>query len=223
MYIVINGGGKVASFLARTLLDKSHEVALIEKRPEVAEKLVAELPPRALVIVGDGCDSRYLEDAGIEQADIFVSTTGEDEDNLVSCQLASTSFGVARVLARVNNPKNEKIFHKVGIEAIASTTIISRMIEEEATVGDIRTLWSLRKNDLSIVEVEVSGIAGLPTDVSRKVADIQLPPHTVLAARVRADDVQTVHGSTVLLPGDTVIALTKRGYEDELREALSGR
>ena len=222
MYIVINGGGKVASYLARVMLEKGHDVALIEKRPEVAQKLISELPQSALIIVGDGCDSRYQEDAGTAHADIFVATTGEDEDNLVSCELASVSFNVPRVIARVNNPKNEKIFEAVGIEAIASTTIISRMIEEEATVGDIRTLMSLRKGDLSIVEVELPKNT-LTMGDGRKVAEIKLPKSSVLAARVRAGDVETIHGETMLIPGDTVIALTKRGFEAELKKALTGK
>ncbi|MEN6431182.1 MAG: NAD-binding protein, partial [Coriobacteriales bacterium] len=158
MYVVINGGGKVASYLARQLLDRGHAVALIEKRAEVVDKLAAELPSNPLIIQGDGCDVAYQEDAGVGRADVFVAATGDDDDNLVSCQLAKIAFGVPRAVSRVNNPKNERIFNALGIEAISSTTIISRMIEEETTIGDIRTLTSLRKGKMAIVEVE------LPTD-----------------------------------------------------------
>ncbi len=221
MYIVINGGGKVASYLARTMLDSGHDVVLIEKRAEIVERLVAELPPRALVIHGDGCDSIYQEDAGTGRADIFVASTGDDDDNLVACQLAKVAFGVPRSIARVNNPKNEHIFNALGIEAISSTTIISRMIEEEATVGDIRTLIALRKGNMAIVEIE------LPTDrcvvCDKRVAELDLPNDCVLIAIVRGDEeVVAVRGDTELRPGDTVIAFTAVKRERTLKRILTG-
>ncbi len=222
MYIVINGGGKVASYLARIMVEAGHDVALIEKRAEIVEKLVAELPRRALVIHGDGCDATYQEDAGVGRADVFVASTGDDDDNLVACQLAKVAFAVPRAIARVNNPKNEHIFNALGIEAISSTTIISRMIEEEATVGDIRTLIALRKGNMAIVEIE------LPTDrcvvCNKAVAELDLPSDCILVAIVRGEDdeVVTVHGDTRLQPGDVVIAFTAVSREKQLKKALTG-
>ncbi|MHB9004546.1 MAG: potassium channel family protein [Coriobacteriia bacterium] len=221
MYILINGGGKVASYLARTMLDAGHEVALIEKRIEIVEKLSAELSAKALIIHGDGCDASYQEDAGASHADVFVASTGDDDDNLVACQLAKMAFGVPRAIARVNNPKNERIFNALGIEAISSTTIISRMIEEEATVGDIRTLIALRRGNMAIVEVE------LPTDrcvvCDKEVSSLNLPDDCILVALIRGEeDVITVHGDTLLQPGDTVIAFTNMDRERALKKALTG-
>ncbi len=220
MYVVINGGGKVASYLARQLLENGHSVALIEKREDIAHRLVAELPGRPLVIHGDGCDSVYQEDAGTSRADVFVAATGDDDDNLVACQLAKVAFGVPRSVARVNNPKNEHIFHALGIEAISSTTIISRLIEEEATVGDIRTLMSLRKGNMAIVEVE------LPTDrcvvCDKRVAELNLPGDCLIVAIVRGDEAMAVHGDTTMRPGDTVIAFTNIAHERALKKALTG-
>ena len=220
MYIVINGGGKVASFLARTLLESDHDVALIEKRDEVVEKLASELPARTLIILGDGCDAAYQEDAGVARADVFAAVTGDDDDNLVACQLAKVAFGVPRAVARVNNPKNEHIFNALGIEAISSTSIISRMIEEEATIGDIRTLTTLRKGNMAIVEIE------LPTDrcvvCDKAVASLDLPPDCILVAIVRGEDAMTVHGDTQLQPGDVVIAFTNVARERALKKALTG-
>ncbi|MBN2848013.1 MAG: NAD-binding protein [Coriobacteriia bacterium] len=221
MYVVINGGGKVASYLARQLLERGHGVALIEKRDEVAQKLATELPGDPLIIHGDGCDSMYQEDAGVSRADVFVAATGDDDDNLVACQLAKVAFGVPRTVARVNNPKNESIFHALGIEAISSTTIISRLIEEEATIGDIRTLMALRKGDMAIVEIE------LPVDrcvvCGKKVADLNLPVDCILVALIRGDDVIPVHGDTEMEPGDTVIAFTNVQHERALKKALTGQ
>ncbi|MBS3956888.1 MAG: TrkA family potassium uptake protein [Clostridiales bacterium] len=222
MYIVINGGGKVAAYLARTMLNAGHDVAIIEKRAEIVERLVAELPRHALIIHGDGCDSLFQEDAGTGRADVFVASTGDDDDNLVACQLAKVAFAVPRAIARVNNPKNEHIFNKLGIEAISSTTIISRMIEEEATVGDIRTLIALRKGNMAIVEIE------LPTDqcvvCGKRIADLNLPAECVLVAIVRGEDeVVTVRGDTELQPGDTIIAFTAVERERELKRVLTGK
>jgi len=220
MYVVINGGGKVASYLARQLLENGHAVALIEKRQEIAEKLVTELPGDPLIIHGDGCDSIYQEDAGVSRADVFVAATGDDDDNLVACQLAKIAFGVPRSVARVNNPKNESIFHALGIEAISSTTIISRLIEEEATVGDIRTLSALRKGNMAIVEI------ALPTDrcvvCDKQVAELKLPADCIIVALLRGEDTIPVHGDTVMKPGDVVIAFTKIEHERALKKALTG-
>jgi trk system potassium uptake protein TrkA len=220
VYVVINGGGKVASYLARQLLERNHFVALIEKREEIARKLASELPGDPLIIHGDGCDSVYQEDAGVSRADVFVAATGDDDDNLVACQLAKVAFGVPRAVARVNNPKNESIFHALGIEAISSTTIISRLIEEEATVGDIRTLMALRKGNMVIVEIE------LPVDrcfvCGKQVAALNLPVDCLIIALVRGDDVIAVHGDTEMQPGDTVIAFTNIEHERALKKALTG-
>lgn len=220
MFIVINGGGKVASFLARTLLENGHTLALIEKREAVAEKLAAELPRSPLIILGDGCDVSFQEDAGVGHADVFAAVTGDDDDNLVSCQLAKTAFGVPRCVARVNNPKNQHIFDALGIEAISSTSIIARMIEEEAAIGDMRTLANLRKGNMAVVEIE------LPTDhcvvCDKLVRDLRLPVDCVLFAIVRGDDVITVHGDTTLQAGDVVVAFTAVEHESNLKRALTG-
>ncbi len=221
MYVVINGGGKVASYLARQLLENGHAVALIEKREEIARKLLSELPGQPLIIHGDGCDSVYQDDAGVNRADVFVSATGDDDDNLVACQLAKVAFGVPRAVARVNNPKNEHIFQALGIEAISSTTIISRLIEEEATVGDMRTIMALRKGNMAIVEIE------LPTDrcvvCNKQVAELNLPVDCLIVALVRGEETISVHGDTRMQPGDAVIAFTNIAHERALKKALTGR
>lgn len=220
MYVVINGGGKVASYLARQLLENGHAVAVIEKREEIAQKLITELPGEPLIIHGDGCDSLYQEDAGVSRADVFVSATGDDDDNLVACQLAKVAFGVPRAVARVNNPKNEHIFQTLGVEAISSTTIISRLIEEEATIGDIRTLMALRKGNLAIVEIE------LPVDrcvvCGKKVVDLNLPGDCLIVALIRNEQAMPVHGDTQMEPGDVVIAFTNVAHERALKKALTG-
>ena len=108
MYIVIAGGGKIGSYLAGIMLKSGNEVAVIEQRLATADRLSVQLTGPYLVIHGDGCDSRYQEDAGIRQADVCGSTTGQDDSNLVSCEIAQRVFRVPRCIARVNNPKNER-------------------------------------------------------------------------------------------------------------------
>lgn len=217
MYIVINGGGKVGSFLARTLKKRGHDVAIIERREEICKKLAVEIPG-CLIINGDGCDMEFQKDAGTEHADVFAAVTGDDDDNLVACRLAKAAFNVPRTVARVNNPKNEKIFHELGIDAVSTTTVIAHIIEEEATIGDVITLLPLKKGKLALVEVE------LPTDrckvCNKQVAALGLPEDCVLVSIIRGDDVIIPKGATTLEPGDTVIALTAVDKEEELKQIL---
>lgn len=218
MFIVISGGGKIGSFLAQDLAGKGHDVALLERRAEIIERLARELPRSVLVIAGDGCDAGHLEQAGIARADVFAAVTGEDAANLVSCQLARVGYRVRRAVARVNSPRNERIFHALGIEAISSTTVIGRLIEEEVAVGDILQLISLAKGRLSLVELDLPG-GGCPA-CGRRLADLGLPPETVLAAVLRGTHVFVPHGNTRFEPGDRVIAVMGGGQREALRRAF---
>lgn len=219
MYIIIAGGGKVGQFLANTFSSRERDVVVIERNLEKCEKLAEN--KRILVINGDACDAKYLEDAGIDRADVFAAVTGDDDDNLVACQLAVVTYGVPRAVARINNPGNERIFHELGIDGISSTTVIAKLIEEESSIGDIITLQSLRKGKLALVEVE------LPTDrcivCNKKVKDLGLPRDCVLVAIVRDDEVIIPRGNTELQAGDGVIALTEIEKEERLRDIMLGR
>ena len=220
MYIVIGGGGKIGEFLAQTLLRDGHEVAIIEEDRDVTRRLVEILRGRVMVVHGDCCDSDIQEDAGTRHADILVATTGQDDDNLVACEVAQALYDVPRVIARVNNPKNEAIFRKLGIEGISSTTVISRMISDEAISGDMRTVLSLRQGDLVMFEVELPRRTRLSYEGGVRVADIDLPPGTLLVSVARDDTLETVSGETVLLAGDTVVVCVRSDLEDEARRAL---
>jgi trk system potassium uptake protein TrkA len=221
MYIVINGGGKVGSYLAHNLVKKGHGVAVIEKRSGVLEKLAEELPTRVLLIEGDGCDLKYQEDAGVDHADIFAAVTGNDDDNLVSCQLARAHFAVKRTVARINSPKNEHIFHALGIEGISSTTIIGRLIEKEATISDIIRLHTLKKGQISLVEIDLLNDHCLVCD--KKVSELNLPEGSVLVAIVRGDRVIVPKGDTVMETGDRVLAIAASGKEDEIRRIFQAK
>lgn len=220
MYIVVNGGGKIGEYLAKTMLISGHEVAIIEQNDKRIELLSQALPQQALIIHGDGCDSLYQGDAGCEHADIFVATTGDDDVNLVSCEVASTVFGVSRTIARVNSPRNERIFRRMGIEAVSSTSVISRLIEKEALEGAVHAVMSLSQGNLLITEVTIPRSQERSEARSVKVSDITLPEGSLLVAVSRGEALEIVKGSTMLYPGDVVMAVSKEGLEDEVRDVL---
>jgi trk system potassium uptake protein TrkA len=224
MFVVINGGGKIGEYLATNLLDNRHSVAIIEQNEKRIDHLAFTLPGKVLMILGDGCDSVYQADAGTGEADIFVATTGSDDVNLVSCEIATTVFGVKRTIARVNNPKNERIFRRMGIEAVSSTTVITRLIESEATEGAVHAVMSLTQGDLVLTEVTIPrGKRGGDPDEEEnghRVADISLPEGGLLVAVGNGSSLEIVNGSTVLHPGDAVICVSKEGLENKIRDAL---
>ncbi len=215
---MISGGGKVGSYLAKTFNQRGHDVVVIEKNPEICERL-AKAAPSVLVIQGDACDVRYQEDAQVDRADVFAAVTGDDDDNLVACQLAKVTFQAPRTVARVNNPKNERIFNLLGVDAISSTTIIGQLIEEESTVGDIITLYTMSKGKFAIVEVDI------PSDqcasCSQEIKDLGLPRGCVLVSIIRGDEVIIPHGDDVLQAGDSVIAVTSLDSEEALKRILT--
>lgn len=215
MYIVLAGGGKVGRYIAVELLADGHAVTIIEKVEARCEQLLRDHD--LLVIHGDACDVRYLEQARLERADVFVATTGDDDDNFVACQLARTSFEVPRVISRVNTPRNEEIFSRLDIEAVSTTSLISRLIREEVTVGEMIHLYTLRGGKVNLVEVDIP-----PSRVhsSPKIADMALPAESVIVCVFRGDETIIVRGDSRLLPGDQVIALTTPSIEDDLRAAL---
>jgi trk system potassium uptake protein TrkA len=219
IYIVISGGGKVGSFLAERLVERGHAVTVIEKNEKACWKLATSID--AIVIHGDACDYHYQDEAEVIRAHVFAAVTGDDDDNLVACQLARTSFEVPRLVARVNNPKNEQIFTMLGIDAVSSTTIIAALIESMTTVGDIITLHTLHKGKLAMVELEIppEGSDACTYDIG----ELELPPACVLISIVRGEEVIIPHGGDRIQAGDAVIAVTLVERKDDLREALLGR
>lgn len=219
MYIVIVGAGKVGYFLTKRLCASKHTVSIVEKERSICEEIAKEL--EALVIHGDGCDPRILEEAGVARADVVAAVTGEDEDNLIICQLAKERFRVQRTVGRVNNPDNEYTFSELGVDVpVDSTKIIAKIIEEEVSFSDFVNLMSFKRGKLAIVRVD------LPSDspvINKEVKDIKLPADSVLVSIVRGEEVILPKGNTVLEPGDDVIALTLIGNEPQLLNLLVGK
>lgn len=219
MYILIVGAGKVGYFLAKRLYQSKHTISIIEKDKLICEEIAKELD--VLVINGDGCNPRILEEAGIQRSDVAAAVTGDDEDNLIICQLAKQRFNVQRTVARVNNPDNEYTFTELGIDVpVDSTKIIAKIIEEEASFSDFVNLMSFKRGKLAIVRVD------LPEDspvISKEIKDIELPRDSVLVSVVRGEEVIVPKGDTVLKSGDDVIALTLIGNEPQLLNILVGK
>ncbi|MBN1288396.1 MAG: NAD-binding protein [Actinobacteria bacterium] len=216
IHLVIAGGGKVGAFLANKLAGKN-TIVIIEKDPTVCKEL--SKTTKSLVIQGDACDYRYQEEARVDRCDVFAAVTSDDDDNLVACQLAKTAFSAGRAVARVNNPKNERIFNLMGIDAISSTTIIGHLIEERATIGDILTLHVMKSGQVEIVEIDIPETGC--RSCNRQLRSLGLPEGCVLVSIIRGDDVVIPRGSDMILPGDSIIAVTSTENEAELKRALA--
>jgi trk system potassium uptake protein len=218
VYVVIAGGGRIGRYIARDLTEKDHEVTVIERIVSRCEELVAETD--VLVIEGDACDVRYLEQAHTDRADAFVATTHEDDDNLVACQLARIEFGVKRTISRVNSPKNVEIFEALHIEAVSSTRLISELLENEFSVGELIHLTSLRGGQVGLVELRVPDGPGAPR--SRRVQDLDLPKEAILVCIFRGEATIIPHGESTIEPGDDIVALTTPELEARLAKTLLG-
>ena len=218
MYILVAGGGKVGANFARTLLqDGKREVTLIEQRRDRFERLEQELEHH--VILGDATEIHVLERAGIARPpDVVAALTGDDEDNLVISQLAREKYGVPKVIARVNDPRNQAHFDLLGVSpTVSATRGLMALIEHEVPEHDLGHLLELRKENLEIVEVMID--EGAPA-AGRRVEALDLPEGSRLISIMRNGRSEIAVGSTELHPGDQVLAILQPGKEDELRRVL---
>ncbi len=220
MRVVISGAGAVGRHLASDLAGRGHSVTLIEQDPDVLET-AKDWAPDVEHLLGDACEPWVLEKAQLNTADVVVASTGDDEDNLVTSLLAKQEYGVPRVLARVNHPDNEWLFNEQwGVDAAVSPPhILTAMVEEEVTVGDLVRLLPLERGRISIVELTVPGHS--PT-AGRPLYELRLPADTAIVAIIREDHVVIPQPETVIADGDEVIALTIPESEALLRSAVLG-
>lgn len=219
MHIIIVGGSRIGYFLAKRLHGDNHTVVVIEKDKKICEEIAKEL--NILVVNGDGCDSYYLEEAGITRANVIAAVTGDDEDNIVICQLAKEKFHIGRTVARVNDPENTHIFSELGIDVpVDSTEIIAKIIEEEVSFSDFVNLLSFNRGKIAIIRID------LPEDspvINKKIQEIALPQDSVFVSIIRGENVIVPKGDTILCAGDDLIALTLVENKQQLLKFLLGK
>jgi trk system potassium uptake protein TrkA len=219
MYVIVAGGGKVGYYLTKALCAGGQEVTLIEKarqRYDLLQEAFGES-----VVLGDACEVTTLDQAGAGRAELVAAVTGDDEDNLVICQMAKRKFKVPRAIARINNPKNEVTFQFLGIdETVSSTKLIYSLIEQEVEVADVIPLTALRRGNLELVEVALT--ADSPA-VGRMLRDIALPPNCILAILVRGETASIVTSDLRFEPGDILVAIVPSAAVQSFREVLLGR
>ena len=205
MYTIIVGGGKIGRFLASILLSGGHQVKVIETNLEIVQKLEVEFKPGCCQH-GSGTDPNVLESAGIRRVDVLAAVTGADETNLVAASLARFEFGVPRVIARVNNPKNAWLFTpEMGVDvSVNQADLIGHLIAEEMSLGDMMTLLKLRRGQFSLVEEKVDPLAPV---VGKSLRELSLPDQCIFAAIIRKGELVVPRGDTVLQPSDEVLAV----------------
>ena len=218
MYIIVIGGGKVGYYLAKTLLNGGHEILIIEKDKRKCDIISTELG--SIVQRGDGTDSTVMEEAGMSRAELTIAVTGDDEDNLMICQMAKKKFDVRRTIARINNPKNEHIFKLLGIDHTVSVTdLILAQIEREIPAHSLVHLLTLRDVGTSFVEAKVP--AGSPA-IGMRLKDLHIPEDCVIPLIIRNGKGIVPNGDTLLASGDEVVAVTTVDHEGVLEQVFSG-
>jgi trk system potassium uptake protein TrkA len=219
MYIIVIGGGRVGYYLTKVLLGEGYEVVIIEKDANVCKIINDELG--GVCIRGDGCEASTLAEQGTSRADMLIAVTGDDEDNLVACQVAKYRFNVARTIARIRNPQNDDVFRKLGIDiTVDSTNVILEHIKGELPTHPMTHLKALRETGLEIVEVRI-----LPESktVGKKIKELSLPEGSKLSLIIHhSEKPRLPSADTTIKEGDRIIAITAPEQEEALREELSG-
>ena len=209
MYVVIAGGGKVGWNLARELIGKGNEVTLLESRR--SRYLTIEQELEHAVQYGDATELWVLERAGIQRADLVIAVTGDDEDNMLICQMAKQKYLCERIIARVNNPRNRQWFELLGIQpSVSATDLILRLIEHEVPSYGLVHLLDLRDEQLEIIEVEV--VASAPA-AGRTVSEIELPDGSLIISVLRGGTGFVPKADTVIQAGDEVLLVLDPGLE----------
>jgi trk system potassium uptake protein TrkA len=207
------GGGKIGYYLARSLINNDYEVLLMEKDPGAYRRLAADLGD--VVMHGDGCDPLILRDAGIERADLLVAATGDDADNLITCQMAAHCFGRTRIIARVNNPDNEALFEKLGVhERVSGTATVLNLIDRKVERSPLHLLGMLEQSNVEAVEIVLSAGSRL---VGRTPDQVTLPKETLIVSVLRNCHPMLPDPDSVFEAGDIVIVLVPPQMEAVLR------
>ncbi len=216
MFIIVVGAGKMGLSLTRLLISEGHEVLLVEKEKERYNELYQELGEN--ISMGDAAESDVLKNIGTNRANVVVAVTGDDETNLVICQMAKIMYMIPRTIARISNPKNEDIFSTLGVDNVVNTTkIVNSIIEKEVDPGMLVPILEMKGGKVEIIETEVASNSLI---LKKAIKDIKFPEECLIVSIVRDEEVVFPHGNTVLQQGDTVMILVSKEKRSELRKLL---
>ena len=216
MRVAIAGAGNVGRSIAAELLENNHEVLLVDKD---SGAIKADSVPEAEWLLADACEVASLEEARLDRCQVVIAATGDDKVNLVVSLLAKTEFGVPRVVARVNHPKNEWMFNEAwGVDVAVSTPrIMSALVEEAVSIGDLVRLFRFSQGNANLVELTLPGDSPI---VGRKVADVGWPTDTALVTIIRTGNVLRPDGDSPLEAGDELLFVAAADQESALEEVL---
>lgn len=217
MIVLVIGGGKLAYFLSRAFIERGARVTIVNRTLEECESLAKKLT--ATVVHGDGSDPQILEEAGAASANALFAITPNDEDNLVICQLADMHFRVKRRVALVNDPDNEDIFLKLGVEAISTTRILSTLIEEKAGFESITNVLPFGEGKIIITEMIISKESHI---IGKALRDLSLPENSLIAGIMHGQAPVVPRGNTVLHSGDKIIIMTLPENHGQVLKILTG-
>jgi trk system potassium uptake protein TrkA len=217
MRVAIAGAGNVGRSIASELLDNGHDVLLIDREPRAIK---AASVPAAEWLLADACELTALEEASLERCNVVIAATGDDKANLVVSLLAKTEFAVPRVVARVNHPKNEWLFTEAwGVDVAVSTPrIMSALVEEAVSVGDLVRLFTFRQGDANLVELTLPQTSPI---VGKRNADVPWPMDTTLVSIIRSSHVLVPLPDLTLESGDELLFVATPEREAQLEELLS--
>ena len=219
MFIMVVGAGRVGYYLTKELLSAGHEVVLLEKDPTRSAQVADELG--SVVLNRDGCEGTHLAAAGANRANIVAAVTGDDEDNLVICQMAKHHFNVPRTIARVDNPKNGELFRQLGVDEVVSTTRMALgAVEQDIPVHELIHLAQLQHGDLEVVEAQIVDDSPAVGQIARQVP---LPDGCMIIAIIRDEVASVIRSDTVLQAGDKVVAISKTDCQEEVQRLLIGQ
>jgi len=217
MYVIVVGGGKIGYYLSKKLLTEGHEVLLLEKDRRRQLMIAEQLGEVAMQ--GDGCEVRIMNEAGFGRADVIVAVTGDDEDNLVICQMAKKKFQAPRTVARVNDPANLALFEQLGIDTtVSSTQIIFNLLEQQIEPGEIIPVGALKNGNIEIVAINVSERSPV---LGQTIQELQLPGNALIISVVRRENAMIPQKDTRFENGDSVIAMVAAKEESQIRQIFA--
>ena len=216
MKSIIIGGGKIGYYLLKTLKEKNYNVVLIERDKKLCESIAEDID--ADIICGDGTDVDVLKDAGINEAEVVAAVTGADEENLVICKIAKSTFNISKTIARVNNPKNMSMFKALGVDkTVCSTAVIANLIEYEFDKDNFKIIQTFERGAMILVEIKIDKESIWNDNF---VKDLDLPDECVMTSVLRDDKAIYPRGNTRIIENDNILVLTNNTGLLELKKQI---